>query len=155
MAHALSTSATGASSPTTIDDGLGRSRPARRRGCVRSPVQTRNVRRFLHELARSEGGPALVEPRASPTEPIRAEIHELFAGDGDLTSTFQRVARLSVHLTFQSILDEILCKELGPDVPTHIRPCRRGSPAGHMAPRYTATGTWVNPRRSYSALAGA
>jgi putative transposase len=53
--------------------------------------------------------------RVSPTETIRAEIHELFAGDGDLLSTLEQVARLSVRLTFQSVLEEIVCEELGRD----------------------------------------
>lgn len=53
--------------------------------------------------------------RVSPTETIRAEIHELFAADGDLMSTLEQVARLSVRLTFQSVIEEIVCEELGRD----------------------------------------
>jgi len=37
----------------------------------------------------------------SPTGTVRAEIHGLFAGDGDLLGTLEQVARLSVRLTFQ------------------------------------------------------
>ena len=51
--------------------------------------------------------------RVSPTEAIRAEIHELFASDGELLSVIEQIARLSVRLTFQSVVEEIVCEELG------------------------------------------
>ena len=51
--------------------------------------------------------------RVSPTETIRAEIHELFAAGGELLSVIEQVARLSVRLTFQSVIEEIVCDELG------------------------------------------
>jgi transposase-like protein len=54
-----------------------------------------------------------VAPRVSPTEAIRAEIHQLFASDGELLSVLEQVARLSVWLTFQSVIEEIVCEELG------------------------------------------
>jgi putative transposase len=54
-----------------------------------------------------------VAPRVSPTETIRAEIHELFADGGELLSVIEQVARLSVRLTFQSVIEEIVCEELG------------------------------------------
>jgi putative transposase len=54
-----------------------------------------------------------VAPRVSPTEAIRAEIHELFASGGELLSVIEQVARLSVRLTFQSVIEEIVCEELG------------------------------------------
>jgi transposase-like protein len=56
-----------------------------------------------------------VAARVSPTEIIRAEIHELFASDGELLSVLEQVARLSVRLTFQSVVEEIVCEELGRD----------------------------------------
>jgi putative transposase len=56
-----------------------------------------------------------VAPRVSPTEAIRAQIHELFASGGELLSVVEQVARLSVRLTFQSVLEEIVCEELGRD----------------------------------------
>jgi putative transposase len=56
-----------------------------------------------------------VAARVSPTEAIRAEIHELFASDGELLSVLEQVARLSVRLTFQSVVEEIVCEELGRD----------------------------------------
>jgi hypothetical protein len=56
-----------------------------------------------------------VAARVSPTEAIRAEIHELFASDGELLSVIEQVARLSVRLTFQSVVEEIVCEELGRD----------------------------------------
>lgn len=51
--------------------------------------------------------------RVSPIDAIRARIHELFAGDVDLPSVLEQVARLSVQLTFQTVLEEIVCEELG------------------------------------------
>jgi putative transposase len=56
-----------------------------------------------------------VAVRVSPTEAIRAQIHELFASDGELLSVVEQVARLSVRLTFQSVIEEIVCEELGRD----------------------------------------
>jgi putative transposase len=54
-----------------------------------------------------------VAVRVSPTEAIRAQIHELFESDGELLSVVEQVARLSVRLTFQSVIEEIVCEELG------------------------------------------
>jgi transposase-like protein len=54
-----------------------------------------------------------VAPRVSPTETIRAQINDLFAGDGDLMGTIEEVARLSVRLTFQSVIEELVVEELG------------------------------------------
>jgi putative transposase len=54
-----------------------------------------------------------VAARVSPTEAIRAEIHELFASGGELLSVIEQAARLSVRLTFQSVIEEIVCEELG------------------------------------------
>jgi putative transposase len=54
-----------------------------------------------------------VAARVSPTETIRAEIHQLFESGGELLSVVEQVARLSVRLTFQSVIDEIVCEELG------------------------------------------
>lgn len=51
-------------------------------------------------------------PRVSPTDTIRAEIHAAFAGEGDLLSAIEQVARLSVRLTFQSVIEEIIVEEL-------------------------------------------
>lgn len=51
--------------------------------------------------------------RVSPTKAIRAQIHELFESGGELLSVVEQVARLSVRLTFQSVIEEIVCEELG------------------------------------------
>jgi putative transposase len=58
-----------------------------------------------------------VAARLSPTETIRAQIHELFESnaDGNLLGAVEQVARLSVRLTFQSVIEEIVCEELGRD----------------------------------------
>jgi hypothetical protein len=54
-----------------------------------------------------------VAARVSPTEAIRAEIHDLFASGDELLSVIEQVARLLVRLTFQSVIEEIVCEELG------------------------------------------
>jgi putative transposase len=56
-----------------------------------------------------------VAARVSPTETIRAQIRELFGSGGELLSVIEQVARLSVRLTFQSVIEEIVCEELGRD----------------------------------------
>ena len=66
--------------------------------------------------------------RVSPTETIRAEIHELFASDGELLGVLEQVARLSVRLTFQSVVEEIVCEELGRD---RYQRRREDSPEGY------------------------
>ncbi|MGH9107737.1 MAG: IS256 family transposase, partial [Acidimicrobiales bacterium] len=38
-----------------------------------------------------------------------------FASEGDLLTVMEQVARLSIRLTFQSVLEEIVCDELGRD----------------------------------------
>jgi putative transposase len=83
-----------------------------------------------------------VAPRVSPTEAIRAEIHELFASDSELLSVLERVARLSVRLTFQSVIEEIVCEELG-----RGRYQRRtgGSPEGYR-------NGWQQPRTLKTSL---
>ena len=74
--------------------------------------------------------------RVSPTEAIRAEIHELFASDGELLSVLEQVARLSVRLTFQSVVEEIVCEELGRD---RYQRRREDSPEGYR-------NGWQQPR---------
>jgi putative transposase len=83
-----------------------------------------------------------VAPRVSPTETIRAEIHELFADGGELLSVIEQVARLSVRLTFQGVIEEIVCEELG-----RGRYERRGadSPEGYR-------NGWQQPRAIKTAL---
>lgn len=54
--------------------------------------------------------------RVSPTEAIRAQINELFSSEADLLSVLEQVARLSVRLTFQSVVEEVVCDELGRDL---------------------------------------
>src|SRR6266536_1188968 len=96
----------------------------------------------LEELTTHEGGPTPVAPRVSPTETIRAEIHELFADGGELLSVIEQVARLSVRLTFQSVIEEIVCEELG-----RGRYERRGadSPEGYR-------NGWQQPRTLQTSL---
>jgi putative transposase len=83
-----------------------------------------------------------VAPRVSPTETIRAQIHELFADGGELLSVIEQVARLSVRLTFQGVIEELVCEELG-----RGRYERRGadSPEGYR-------NGWQQPRTIKTAL---
>jgi hypothetical protein len=87
-----------------------------------------------------------VAARLSPTETIRAQIHELFESnaDGNLLGAVEQVARLSVRLTFQSVIEEIICEELGRD-----RYQRRtaDSPEGYR-------NGWQQPRTIKTALGG-
>lgn len=64
-------------------------------------------------------------PRVSPTERIRAEIHALFDGDVELGAVLEQVARLSVRLTFQGVLEEIVAER---------QPCPSLPVAGCAAP---------------------
>jgi transposase-like protein len=77
-----------------------------------------------------------VAARVSPTETIRAEIHELFASGGELLTVLEQVARLSVRLTFQSVVEEIVCEELGRD---RYQRRREDSPEGYR-------NGWQQPR---------
>src|SRR5512133_2987358 len=99
-------------------------------------------RRFPRERPTHQGGPTPVAVRVSPTEAIRAEIHELFADGGELLSVIEQVARLSVRLTFQSVIEEIVCEELG-----RGRYQRRGadSPEGYR-------NGWQQPRTLKTSL---
>jgi putative transposase len=83
-----------------------------------------------------------VAPRVSPTEAIRAEIQELFASDGELLSVLEQVARLSVRLTFQSVVEEIVCEELGRD---RYQRRREDSPEGYR-------NGWQQPRTLKTSL---
>lgn len=51
--------------------------------------------------------------RVSPTERIRAQIDELFATEGDLGETLERVARLGARLLLQSALEAEVTEFLG------------------------------------------
>jgi len=54
-----------------------------------------------------------VAGRVSPVERIRAEIHQLFSSDRDLTPILEDVARLSVRLVFQAALEAEIEEFLG------------------------------------------
>jgi putative transposase len=85
-----------------------------------------------------------VAARLPPTKTIRAQIHELFADGGELLSVVEQVARLSVRLTFQSVVEEVVCEELGRD-----RYQRRTADA----PEGYRNG-WQQPRTIKTALGG-
>ena len=51
--------------------------------------------------------------RVSPTERIRADIDELFAGEGDLGRTLEEVARLGARLVLQAALEAEVTEFLG------------------------------------------
>jgi putative transposase len=83
-----------------------------------------------------------VAARVSPTETIRAEIHQLFESGGELLSVIEQVARLSVRLTFQSVIEEIVCEELGRG---RYERRREDSPEGYR-------NGWQQPRTLKTAL---
>jgi putative transposase len=56
-----------------------------------------------------------VSARVSPTERIRAQIDELFAGGQPLTETLEEAARLSVRLVIQAALEAEVAEFLGRD----------------------------------------
>jgi hypothetical protein len=76
-------------------------------GGVRFLVETCNGRRFLRDEQVNEGGSTSVAPRVPPTETIRAQIDELFAG-GDAMGALEQIARLLVRLTFESVIEEVV-----------------------------------------------
>jgi hypothetical protein len=80
-----------------------------------------------------------VAVRVSPTEAIRAQIHELFESGGELLSVVEQVARLSVRLTFQS--DEAAVKAAAA---RHRHRWRRARLTGVGA--RGRLGSWVTPR---------
>ncbi len=86
--------------------------------------------------------------RVSPTEAIRAQIHELFEADdsGSLLGVVEQVARLSVRLTFQSVIEEIVCGELGRG--RYER--RPAGESGDLPPAYR--NGWQKPRTLKTAL---
>lgn len=53
--------------------------------------------------------------RVSPTERLRAEIDELFAGQGDLAQVLEQVTSLSVRLMLQAALEAEVTEFLGRD----------------------------------------
>ena len=54
-------------------------------------------------------------PRVFPTERLRAEIDELFAGLGDLAEVLEQVTTLSVRLMLQAALEAEVTEFLGRD----------------------------------------
>lgn len=90
-------------------------------------------------------------PRVSPTKTICAQIHNLFAGDGDLMGAIEHVARLSVRLRFQSVAEEIVSSKspAGSATSTRARTARRlpqrlPAAAHHRPP----SGRWTSVARS-------
>src|SRR5579875_4040475 len=73
-------------------------------------------RRFLQEQPTHEGGPTPVSTRVSPTEQLRAEIHELFSPSGEerqLGDTLEEVARIGARLLLQTVLEAEVAEFLG------------------------------------------
>lgn len=53
--------------------------------------------------------------RVSPTDAIRAEIHELFGSDRDIAEVLEEVMRLSARLVLQQVLEDEVTTWLGRD----------------------------------------
>jgi putative transposase len=81
-----------------------------------------------------------VARRVSPVERIRAEIDQLFSSDRDLTSILEDVARLSVRLVFQTVLEAEVEEFLGrARYERHGDADRPGSRNGHQPPMTVKT----------------
>lgn len=79
-------------------------------------------------------------PRVSPTERIRAQIDELFSAEVELADVLEQVARLSVRLTFQTVLEEIVCGELQRErYERRVTGSPEGWRNGYQAPRTIKT----------------
>ncbi|MDA8398419.1 MAG: hypothetical protein M0Z29_11325 [Actinomycetota bacterium] len=80
-------------------------------------MQIQNGRSLLQDQEVNEEEPAPAAPTISPTETIRAKIHDLFAGDGGLTGAIAEVARLSVcrlsGRDVEAMPEEVLGPEAG------------------------------------------
>jgi putative transposase len=59
--------------------------------------------------------PTSVSSRVSPSERLRAEIDEVFAGGADLASAIEQVARLGAQLLLQAALEAEVTAFLGRD----------------------------------------
>src|SRR5512146_1187135 len=60
-------------------------------------------------------GPTPVSSRVFPTERLRAEIDDIFAGGGDLATAIEQVARLGAQLLLQAALEAEVTAFLGRD----------------------------------------
>ncbi|MQB00136.1 MAG: IS256 family transposase, partial [Actinobacteria bacterium] len=69
----------------------------------------------LSRPAKSEEGATPVSKRISPTERLRAEVDQVFAGSGDLVEAVEQVAVLGARLLLQSALEAEVTAFLGRD----------------------------------------
>src|SRR5271157_5017604 len=72
-------------------------------------------RRFPRRPASLRKEPTSVSKRVSPTERLRAEIDEVFAGGEDLWRAIERVAQLGAQLLLQSAVEAEVAAFLGRD----------------------------------------
>src|SRR6266536_4273713 len=98
----------------------------------------------LEELTTHEGGPTPVAPRVSPTETIRAEIHELFADGGELLSVIEGV-RDALYAGHMGLHEPPTCRLLRLVAPW--TPTCRASRTPSLSGRAPRVGGWMPGRR--------
>lgn len=69
--------------------------------------------------------------RVSPTDVIRAEIHELFGSGRDIAEVLEEVMRLSARLVLQQVLEDEVTTWLGRDWNSRSAPEREGQRNGY------------------------
>ena len=84
--------------------------------------------------------------RVSPTERLRAEIDEVFAGGEDLSRAIERVAQLGAQLLLQSAVEAEVAAFLGRDRYERAASC--GDPHPGMRNGYCPTTVIILSRRS-------
>src|SRR6478736_5321341 len=94
-------------------------------------------RRFPRRPASLRKEPTSVSKRVSPTERLRAEIDEVFAGGEDLSRAIERVAQLGVQLLLQSAVEAEVAAFLGRDRYERAASC--GDPHPGMRNGYCPT----------------
>src|SRR6185436_9916746 len=94
-------------------------------------------RRFPRRPASLRKEPTSVSKRVSPTERLRAEIDEVFAGGEDLSRAIERVAQLGAQLLLQSAVEAEVAAFLGRDRYERAASC--GDPHPGMRNGYCPT----------------
>src|SRR5438270_4650359 len=79
----------------------------------RVPGVNEDGRRFSSKPPSHEEGPTPVSKRVTPSERLRAEVDEVFAGGADLVTAIEQVARIGARLLLQTALEAEATEFLG------------------------------------------
>jgi hypothetical protein len=82
-------------------------------GSRRVPGVNEDGRRFSSKPPSDEEGPTPVSKRVIPSERLRAEVDEVFAGGADLATAIEQVARIGARLLLQTALEAEATEFLG------------------------------------------